>query len=307
MGKFGIIVDSKHKVYGFEIKDKDDFFRYQFVTFYGEGSIVFEVSHLESYPLSCRYRKEASYIQEGGGSMYPCFMVDHKGNRYNLDGAEGYVVNRLLMGVPIVPEPFKEPTVEEYENEVKELLNSVEYVSLHMNEIADSYNVTYETRHLTKVGGDDRFYVERIASIEYTDCYLSLFFKPSETLYEDRGYTSHFEIPDEVHEEMKYTAEDAKLAFFQNYNKVNHAATLLYQRECIISQQREKCARELLTFNALWSWKQYNPCTNSYNSGVNSRRILQENVGTIEELEKIITNFNDKLVPNCMGNVFEDK
>lgn len=306
--KFGVLIDSKRKAHCFELQAKDKFVNHQFVTYCGELSVVTNVTPLESYPINSHYCYEAFYIQEGLGSS-ACWLVDTNGNRYELDGAEAYVVNRLIEKKPIIPQEINKYTFEEYNSQVLEVLNKVEYVCSHLQEIADSYTVKYRTRHIPKVGGDDRFYVDRDVEIVYRDTYLANFFLPDEQVFRDSGYTSHFDIPTWLEEEMntcKELQEEAKLKFIKEYDKGTHISTLLYELETAKAEERDKEVKELLEFYSFWAIGYENVGVSVYNS-LWKYPIIRVEVQNLAEVKQIIEDFNIKGTIYYKGNTLDQE
>ena len=306
--KFGVLIDSKRKAHCFELQPTDKFTKHQFVTYCGELSVVTNVIPLESYPIYSYYCYEASYIQEGVGAA-ACWLVDANGNRYALDGAEAYAVGRLIQKKPIIPSQIKKDTYDEYNGQVLEVLKKVEYVSSHIQEIAESYIVKYRTSHITKIGGDDRFYVYREVEIDYTDAYLVNFFLPSEQVFRDSGYTSHFDIPTWLEEEMENCEEaqkEAKLKFIQEYDKSSHISTLLYEMETAKAETQEKELKELLEFYSFWAIGFENVGVSGYNS-LWKYPIIRVEVQNLLEVKQIIEDFNTKETIYYQKNTLDQK
>ncbi|MDY4741412.1 MAG: hypothetical protein SO293_09000 [Alloprevotella sp.] len=230
----GIIIDSKKNAHCFTPDPACDYKYRDFFTFEGDSTFVSNVIPLCNYPRFQRFQQgKAMYLQDGCGSWYKFFLVDRYGKRYSLDGAEAFIVGKLFSKQHLKPLPIESISEEDFSVKVKEITQVVEYVSTHIQEIADSYQVTIVVTHRSKIGGDDTFYSDRVVNLLYEDSYIYKFFLKSELLDKDSGYSSHYDYPygeGRKHEEEK----EGKEAFINGYNKAEHLSTLLYE-----FQQRE--------------------------------------------------------------------
>lgn len=124
------------------------------------------------------------------------------------------------------------------ENKWKGVINHFkEYIdSINLEKILDSLWVKVWDCHITKIGGDDRYYVNREAKLldgtNITDPYLNNIIGLGERCIEsDSGYTSHFpkpNIPFGVYENETLEAEKRKI--IDRYSKEEHMGWLFYNQ-----------------------------------------------------------------------------
>ena len=237
--EYGIIIDSKRMAHCFKLNANQQFEPYQFLTYEGDGAVVSNVIPICNYPWFQRYQEgKALYLQDGCGSWHKFYLVDRYGQRYSIDGAEAFVLEKLFLNMPLCPQTIELLKEEELKVKVKEFTDAVNYVSTHLQEIADSYQVSIKVTHISKIGGDDRFYSDRIVNILYEDAYLHTFFKKSERVDEDSGYSSNYDYPYGKGRQFDEEEKGRKL-FLTSYNTTDHLSTLLYeyQKEHIEKQK----------------------------------------------------------------------
>lgn len=165
----GILVDSNKEIHAF-ISDKK-FEQNQFVTYEGEGFCVNELIPLKDYEFTNEYDylKEKLVIQKESNGI---FLYDKHTVKYKANGSEYFILNRYILGKSLAP-------VKDFEGckySIGEAWDRVEYVRNNKKKIADSYKVHIKSTHISKIGGDDRFYVDRVVSICYRDPYIDRFF-----------------------------------------------------------------------------------------------------------------------------------
>lgn len=94
-------------------------------------------------------------------------------------------------------------------------------------EVFESYRIEIKSHTICKVGGDDRYYEDKVYSISYIDDYLKKWFKQcSINLYRDSGYTSRFET---VNPYQRFLEEEniAKEQAYKEYNREEHLQCLI--------------------------------------------------------------------------------
>lgn len=107
-------------------------------------------------------------------------------------------------------------------SEIREFINNFSAI-----DTFESYNIDIRHYSITKVGGDDRYYEDKVYSINYLDDYLSQWFKEkSVNLHRESAYTSHF---DEVNPYHRFVDEEnpSKSLAYANYSQAEHLAKLL--------------------------------------------------------------------------------
>lgn len=230
----GVVIDS-HKIAHLFVSDtQKKYSRFQFVTYEGEGDVVEDVIPLSDYPRYERYQEGMKfYLQNGVGSWNKYYLINKDGQRYALNGAEAFVVNKLFRGEEIIPSNISSITEEEYRNQVLKIIECVNFVCSHLQEIADSYEVNITSNHISKIGGDDKFIVDRHVKLSYRDVYINRFFLQDANLFSESGYTSHFEHSYKIGRQSEEES-DAKYAFLNSYDKTEHMIALLYELDCRI-------------------------------------------------------------------------
>lgn len=305
----GIIIDAQHKAHCF-VRDGKEFVLYQFVTYEGEDELVKDVTLLESYPFSSgarSYRKEPFYIQDGVGSMCKYYIVSKTGERYGLKGAEAYIVDIIVNRNKKSHSDKTNLSLEDFTKEIKTIYSKVEYVSSHIKKIADSYHVEFKVSHNPKIGGDDRFYVNRVVSIEYFDNYIARFFKKGERIYEESGYSSNFEMPDFIKKEMEENDDLAKQTFMSKYNMIDHLSFLIYEFINSIAQQNNNIRAKNNILKAYWPMGEERGeyLEDPY---VAFRWKILINVSDIHSIDEVIEQtrlYNNRTTMKYMGNVLE--
>lgn len=240
----------------------------QFVFYSGEDEQVENVVSL--YAFSCRKDGDGYVFYAPKDLNCGQFCVDStkvtyaSGEQDRIEAQGWYIVRRYaeicqlsaneryFRSLKIIPTPHFYLRFEEYLDDVRRIHEAVEKVSSDLESLANTYEVSYSSDHAYRAGKDDVFRVFRHASVGYNDSYISRFLKPSATLQHEMAYTCHFEIDDDVREEMKYTAEDAKHALLSNYDKAEHLATLLFELYGRIELKRGECQREYERY--VWFW-----------------------------------------------------
>lgn len=251
---FGIIIDAKKNAHCFELEPNKEYKPYTFVSYEGENSLVTDIIPLEDYPRFSYYRpNQTFYLQDGVGSWYKFFLVNKKGERYSLDGPEAFIIGKLFKNKPLFPPSIEPISFEEYQHSVEEIFNKVEYVSNHLEEIADSYKVYIKVSHFSKVGGDDRFYTNRCVSLLYRDTYLSKFFLPSEELDKQVAYSSNYDYPFGEGRQME-EEQNGKQSFLNGYNKTEHYSTLLFELNQSIENKDQYLKQEILDWAIFWGF-----------------------------------------------------
>ena len=283
-GRYGIIIDSKRNAHCFKLESDKKYEPFQFLTFEGSGTFVSHVIPISDYSRFQRYQEgKALYIQEGCGSWHKFYLVDRYGQRYSIDGAEAFILEKLFHNKPLFPQAIEPLKEEELKAKVKEFSDVVSYVSSHLQEIAASYQVNVKVTHISKIGGDDRFYSDRIVSILYEDAYLHTFFKKSERIDEDSGYSSHYDYPYGQGRKTDEEEEGRRL-FLTGYNKIDHFSTLLYEF------QKEQTERQRLVVEDNKRWLAY------WSFGIKEQRfIVRGNSKTEEQIALDIELFNNSV------------
>ena len=254
----GIVIDSHRFAHIFSSVEGHHFTRFQFVTYEGEGEIVEDVIALESYPLYRTIQKDKTfYIQDGSGSWYKYYLVNKRGERYTIDGPEAFIIKMLFHKKSLEPSNVNIYSEDEYKNEVNKIFEIVDFVSSHLNEIANSYKVRIKINHITKIGGDDSFYIDRHVELSYRDNYINRFFLCDENLYSDRGYTSHFE---HSYKEGRQFEEEKKAinSFLSEYDKKEHLSVLLYSLNQKLTNSLEHTMNINIRYAVNWGLRKPN-------------------------------------------------
>lgn len=249
----GILMDSHRFLHAFTISSCTKFYVEQFVTYQGEGEIVKEITPFEDYSISTVYESNGKqYIQNGNiRGLSNNFLIDNSGIRYKLSGAEDFIVRRILQHQSLNVQDYNQITLEDYAAKIDEIVKSVDYVSSHINDIANSYEVTINVTHISKIGGDDRFYTKRHVNLLYRDSYINHFFLTDATLDKESGYSSHYVSPyklgRQIDEENK-----AKDRFIKEYNKNAHLTNLLYDCLNQILAEKDAIEKDNRCFSLYW-------------------------------------------------------
>lgn len=251
---FGIVIDALKMAHCFALAPEHNYKTNTFVSFEGDGVLITDIISLDCYPRFQRYQPNMNfYLQDGVGSWYKYFLVNNKGERYSLDGAEAFVVRQLFEGKPLFPLQIEPISYDDYSKQVEEIFNKVEYVSTHLQEIANSYEVEIKVSHICKIGGDDRFYTDRVVSLLYRDKYLSKFFLESEQLDKQCAYTSHYDYP--FGEGRKFDEEQiGKQAFLSGYDKMAHYSTLLFELNQQLSDKDRLIKENIIDWTKYWGF-----------------------------------------------------
>lgn len=242
----GVIIDSKKnghiftsKNYAYESK--------QFVTYVGEDYEVEDVIPLTEYTIMSidewhRVKPVKMAIVDYNPDLY-----DKYGHNYISYGAEQYILKRYVNGKDLCP-TLKKCNISDCFDKASA---NAEYVRSHMKELADSYRVVINSTHCCKIGGDDRFYVDRDVTIKYRDGYLDRFFLRSKNLFRDSGYTSNFTSPYKTGEDYE-EEKRARELFFQEYDYAEHHRFLLdeYEKESYVEEN--KYLKESIEFLEYW-------------------------------------------------------
>lgn len=242
----GVIIDSKKNGHiftsnSYEYKSK------QFVTYVGEDFEVEDVIPLTEYAIMSidewhRAKPVKMTIVDYNPDLY-----DKYGRDYISHGAEQYILKRYVNGKDLCPN-INKCNIDDCFH--KASVNA-EYVRSHMKEIADSYRVVIDSTHINKIGGDDRFYVDRNVTIKYRDGYLDKFFLKSKSLFRDSGYTSNFTSPYKTGEDYE-EEKRARELFFQEYDYNEHHRFLLdeYEKDSYIKEN--EYLKESMEFLEYW-------------------------------------------------------
>ncbi len=133
-----------------------------------------------------------------------------------------YVVNPILYSYyEWTHKPLLDCLVEGF-TEIRNKIDDFSFI-----DCIESYNISIKHTHITKVGGDDRYYEDKVWDIEYTDDYMSQWLPTkSQNLYSDSGYTSHF---DTVNPYQRFTDEEDvyKNKAYSEYSKLEHMQVML--------------------------------------------------------------------------------
>ena len=136
--------------------------------------------------------------------------------------------------------------------------------TLDINQVIESYKIEITYHHISKIGGDDRYYEEKTYSIQYRDSYLDQWFKTgSEELHRESAYTSYFE---RVNEYKRFTEEEneAKERAYNEYNRLEHLKALvkpffLTLKKEFTTPQEDFLSPEklnsILPLNVLYKWE----------------------------------------------------
>lgn len=242
----GVIIDSKKNGHIF-MSNNYDYKSKQFVTYEGEDFEVEDVIPLTEYATMSidewhRVKPVKMTIVDYGPDLY-----DKYGHNYTSYGAECYILKRYVNGKVLCPIPKSYVPIDCFHKASK----YAEYVRSNMKEIADSYRVVIESSHLCKIGGDDRFYVDRNVSIKYMDGYLDRFFLRSKNLFRDSGYTSNFTSPYKTGEDYE-EEKRARDLFFKEYSYDEHHSYLMDEYEKESYFEENKYLKEKMEFLEYW-------------------------------------------------------
>lgn len=233
----GVIIDS-HRYAHLFLKPKIRLAKYQFVTFEGDGDIVDNLIPLENYAKN-------SNIRQGLARL---FLTDENNTRYELEGSEAFIAEKILAGKSLIPNNF---SANNFQQDIKSIIENVNYISGHINDIANSYEVNISNWYLTKIGGDDRRGTHRHVKLLYRDCYIDRFFLKDEELYKETAY--HFGEPNPYKEGRLYEKEaQDRENFIHNYNKEEHLSALISELVQKAIDAVENQEKELSIFMANW-------------------------------------------------------
>lgn len=242
----GVIIDSKKNGHIFMSKN----YAYdseQFATYEGEDFEVEDVIPLTEYAIMSIDQWHKAKPVKMTIVDYSPDLYDKYGHDYSSKGAESYILKRYVNGKELCPTP-KNYTPTDYFHKASKY---AEYVRSNMKEIADSYRVVIESTHICKIGGDDRFYVDRNVSIRYRDGYLDRFFLRSKNLFSDSGYTSNFTSPYKTGED--YDEEKrARELFFKEYSYDEHHRYLMDEYLKEANFEENKYLKEKIEFLEYW-------------------------------------------------------
>lgn len=241
----GVIIDSKKDGHIFNSKNYE-YKNKQFVTYEGEDFEVDDVIPLTEYAIMSieewhREKPVKMTIVDIGPNLY-----DKYGHGYSSDGAESYILKRYVNGKELCP-AHNRSSIDSFR---KASINA-EYVRSNMKEIADSYRVVIKSSHICKIGGDDRFYVDRNVTIKYRDGYLDRFFLKSKNLFRDSGYTSNFTSPYKTGEDYE-EEKRARELFFQEYDYNEHHMFLMKEYDNESYFEENKYLKESMEFLEYW-------------------------------------------------------
>ena len=242
----GVIIDSNKNGHIFMSKN----YAYdskQFVTYEGEDFEVEDVIPLTEYAIMSIDQWHKAKPVKMAIVDYNPDLYDKWGHGYSSNGAESYILKRYVNGEGLCPIPQSYTPIDYFHKASK----YAEYVRSNMKEIADSYRVVIESTHICKIGGDDRFYVDRNVSIKYRDGYLDRFFLRSKNLFRDSGYTSNFTSPYKTGEDYE-EEKRARELFFREYDYDEHHRYLMdeYQKESYYEEIKH--LKEKMEFLEYW-------------------------------------------------------
>lgn len=246
----GIVIDSSRKIHLFwsnpEVFKASTF---SFVTYKGEEDFISDVVPLSTYKNEglCSHiiHRPMSFCES---SDFGFFITDNE-TTYSLNGADEFIISQLVKYKEL---KFSGNT--DSHTSVKSILNildKVNYVSSHIAEIALSYKVNIEITHISKIGGDDRFYTDRKVSLLYRDSYLNKFFLSDKRLDESSGYSSNYDCPYKEGEDKEREEQD-RFSFVKNYSKKEHLVELL--KEYFLQEQAmiTEVTKQNLPFYVYW-------------------------------------------------------
>lgn len=228
-------------------------------TYEGETDEVSNVIPYTEYKINNNVSQYAiphtNYMETKTYPMQLCcngVIVNKNGEQFTISDNETYVIKRLIKGeqVSILPYPIND--IEQFERHILNIKNTIEYVSNHLQEIADSYHIEYETKIRAKIGDDDELKVIRHGQISYSDAYISLYMPISSKVVLDEGRygdLSHDFTEQRAAEEM----QNAKKRFLSEYSKFKHFSRLLYDYQ--ISRQQEIETIRIKNEELLQYWK----------------------------------------------------
>lgn len=245
----GIISDSHRKIHAFVSDKKYD--RYQFVTYEGEGACVDEVISLTEYEITdYNSSKSLLAIQKVSDGI---FLYDKNRIEYKASGSEYFILNRYCLGQSLAP-------IKDFNNckySISEVHDRVDYVSRNRKKIADSYKVFIKSTHISKTGGDDRFYVRRIVDLCYRDLYVDRFFLSNDVeLDRQSGYTSNFDSQYKDGEDWEEERRGRKY-FLTNYNYEEHFSYLSKEYSKDEKVEHYDIIQENLLFLQYWGIELY--------------------------------------------------
>lgn len=221
----GIVMDSSKKIHLFwNDSNKCKIDTFSFVTYKGESIFVSNVTPLNAYKNKglCSHiiHDPMSFCES---SDFGFFITDNEAT-YSLNGADKFIISQFVKYKEL--KFYSDTNSHSSVQSILNILDKVNYVSSHIAEIALSYKVNIEVTHISKIGGDDRFYTERKVSLLYRDSYINKFFSSDQLLDKSSGYSSNYDCPYKEGEDKEMEEQD-KLNFVKNYSKNEHLTELL--------------------------------------------------------------------------------
>lgn len=289
----GVIIDAHKVAHIFSANSNNTFSSEQFVTYEGEDEIVNDVIPLEDYNKFESYKKwKRTSIQWCSPAII--YLVNKNGDRYRLVGPEKKVAERFILNHPLKPSKAEPISEEDYNAEFAVIEKSVEYVSSHIQEIADSYKVLIENHFYSKPGGDDYSCMDRKVQLSYRDSYLDKFFLENEVLYSERSYfisnrSGNCNGRDLAEEER------GKVNFQAKYSKNDHLCLRLYKLNERLSNMAIRAAKERMSFSDNWEA--------NIDFGWFYTKSEEE---SLDDLLKIIREYNNSKNSIFVGNDFEE-
>lgn len=246
----GIVMDSSKKIHLFWSNPKTfKVSAFSFVTYKGEEDFVLDVIPLSAYENEglCSHiiHSPMSFCESSGFG----FFITDKDTTYHLNGAEEFIVRQFIKYKEL--RFYSNININTSVQNIINIIDKVNYVSSHIAEIALSYKINIKITHLSKIGGDDRFYTDRKVSLLYRDSYLNKFFLTDKLLDESSGYSSNYDCPYKEGEDSEREEQD-RLNFVKNYNKNEHLVELLKE---YFSQEQAKITKVInqnLPFYVYW-------------------------------------------------------
>ena len=289
----GVIIDAHNVAHIFTTNSNSSFSFKLFVTYEGEDEIVNDVIALEEYNKFESYKKwEKKSIQRC--VMDITYLVNKNGDRYRLAGPEKRIADNYIRNYPLKPSNVKPISEEEYNVEFTNILNSVEYVSCHIQEIAESYQVIIEEQFYSKPGGDDQYSEYRKVKLSYRDSYLDKFFLEDKKLYSERSY--YISGRGDGNRRDFAAEEEGKAKFLANYSKEKHLCFRLYKLNerlsnlAIIAAQKSMCFSDNWEANIDYGWF-----------------YTKTKEEAIDDLLRIIRDYNNNKDSKFFVNDFDDE
>lgn len=260
----GLLMDAGKHIHVFNnIDEGTKLSIFDFVTYRGKDMLVVDVKSLNDYSKLF------------ANNSYGSSMFDNK-EFFNLKSTDSFWFHFLVNKNKVSTNNTESSIFLDTEKVIESIIKRVDYVTSHKQEIADSYTVTNEVTHVSKIGGDDRFYTNRSVTLLYRDIYLDTFFANNELLDYSSGYSSNYDSPYKEGRDISKEKKDRE-NFILNYSKVKHiTALLVHELPCIIN----------LPFLHYWF------ISNGFNNPL-CKSPVHKSIEFLKNKQQVINNYND--------------